>query len=69
MAHRNNTAQVVPETIPQLLSVLQVARALSISRAKAYALVESGRLPCIRIDRSVRVSVTALNRWLQQQSA
>lgn len=69
MAHRNTPAQEGPEPIPQLLTVLQVAQALAISRAKAYALVESGRLPCIRIDRSVRVSVTALNRWLQQQSA
>lgn len=58
-----------PELIPQLLTVRQVAQRLAISRAKAYALVESGRLPAIRIDRSVRVSSTALKLWLDQISA
>lgn len=69
MGKQNSRAQEAPETVPQFLTVMQVARALAISRAKAYTLVESGRLPCIRIDRSVRVSVVALNRWLEQLSA
>lgn len=69
---RNNTAKSAQQEtseIPQLLTVRQVAERLAISRAKAYALVESGRLPAIRIDRSVRVSSTALKLWLDQISA
>lgn len=69
MGKRISRTQETPETVPQFLTVVQVAQVLAISRAKAYTLVESGRLPCIRIDRCVRVSVVALNRWLEQQSA
>jgi excisionase family DNA binding protein len=70
MPRRNlsRSAQEESLEIPQLLTIHQVAERLAISPAKAYSLVWSGRLPAIRIDRSVRVSAAVLKLWIEQMS-
>ena len=50
-----------------LLRADEVARRLAIGKATAYMLMASGRLPTVRIGKSVRVSELALNSWLEKQ--
>jgi excisionase family DNA binding protein len=51
-----------------LLRVDEVGRALGIGRSQAYALCASGRLPVVRIGRSVRVPAEALRAWVRAQT-
>ena len=70
MPRKNMSRSALEESleIPQLLTIHQVAQRLAISPAKACALVWSGRLPAIRIDRSVRISAVVLKLWIEQMS-
>lgn len=52
---------------PLLLTIPETARALRISRAKAYVLVRRKTLPSIQVGRSKRVSVATLQRWIEEQ--
>jgi excisionase family DNA binding protein len=49
-----------------LLTGTEVAAALGVSRAAAYAMMASGRLPVVRIGRGVRVPAEALALWVEQ---
>jgi excisionase family DNA binding protein len=65
-AHRErSTADVVLQ--PLLLSIPEVARSLRLSRTKVYELIDIEGLPVVRFGRAVRVSVEALQQWLQQR--
>jgi excisionase family DNA binding protein len=44
----------------------EVARELGIARSKAYQMMASGELPVLRIGTSVRVPVSALRIWIEQ---
>ena len=50
-----------------LLRVDEAAGRLGISRARAYALVQSGELPSVRLGRSLRVPVRQLDEWVDEQ--
>lgn len=52
---------------PILLRPAEAATLLAISRSQMYELLASGEIPAVRIRRSVRVSVQALHRWVEQQ--
>ena len=52
-----------------LLRPTEAADVLGISRSKVYALLATGELPGVRIGHSVRIPVSALERWLQAQVA
>ncbi len=57
------TLQTVTQPLRLLLTIPEVACALSMRRTKAYTLLNSsGGIPVVRIGRSVRVSVTDLQR-------
>jgi len=49
-----------------LLRPEEVAQALGIGRSQAYSLLSSGEIESIRIGRSRRVPVEALERWLEE---
>jgi excisionase family DNA binding protein len=51
----------------EYLKVPEVATVLRIARSRAYELVADGESPSVRIGRSVRVSRTELDRWLEEQ--
>ena len=51
----------------EFLKVPEVAEVLRIARSRAYELVAEGEIPSIRIGRSVRVSRSELDRWLEEQ--
>ena len=50
-----------------LLRVPEVAKALGLGRTKVYELSATGELPVIRLGRAVRVSVTALQKWVDER--
>lgn len=53
----------------QLLRADQVARRLSISRALAYRLMQTGEIPTIRFSRTVRVSEADLEDFILQHKS
>lgn len=54
--------------LPLLLRGGEVAQLLNISRSKAFEMMASGELPCVRIGRSVRVPRIALERWIADRA-
>ena len=52
---------------PLLLSIPEVAESMRLSRAKVYRLIYFEGLPVVHFGRSVRVSVIALEQWLEQR--
>ena len=45
----------------------EAARLLSISPRKLWDLTAAAEIPCVRIERSVRYSVSELQLWIQQK--
>lgn len=54
-------------TEEKLLKPSEVAEFLNISRAMSYRLLQSGKIPVIRINRIVRVRPDDLQMFLNQQ--
>ena len=52
---------------PLLLSIPEVAESLRLSRAKVYRLIYYEGLPVVHFGRAVRVSVTALEEWIERR--
>ncbi len=52
-----------------LLTMIEAARVLSIGRTTMYELVGAGEIDVVRIGRSVRVPVDALQVFVDQQRA
>jgi excisionase family DNA binding protein len=52
----------------RLLRAEEVAKRLAIGKATAYMLMASGELPTVRIGKSVRVSDSALNAWIEKRT-
>jgi excisionase family DNA binding protein len=50
-----------------LVKVPQAAAMLGISRTKLYELITRKEIPVCRIDRSVRISVETLEKWVASQ--
>jgi excisionase family DNA binding protein len=51
-----------------ILTVPQVAKYLQISRSKTYYLVQSKKLPHIKIERNVRILQSDLQKWLSHHT-
>ena len=51
----------------KLLKANEVAQLLNISRAMSYHLMQSGQIPVVRINRSVRVKPGDLRSFIEQQ--
>jgi excisionase family DNA binding protein len=52
---------------PLLLTIPQVAAVLNLGRTKVYELIDREQLPVVRFGRAVRVSLVALQTWLEQR--
>lgn len=50
-----------------LLRPSEVFVVLGVSRAKGYSMLASGELPSIRIGRAIRVPLTDVQKWIEQQ--
>jgi excisionase family DNA binding protein len=59
---------VTTETPKLLLTIPQVAAALSLGRSTVYELVQRGELPVVHIGRAVRVRFTDLEKWVAEQA-
>ncbi len=53
---------------PLFLSIPEVAELLRLSRAKVYRLIYYEGLPVVHFGRSARVSVIALQEWIEQRA-
>jgi excisionase family DNA binding protein len=56
-----------PSTPRLLLRVEEAAEALAVSRTALYGLLRSGDIPVVRIGRSVRVPVAALESYVAKR--
>ncbi len=50
-----------------LLKPMEVAELIGIGRTKIYEMLARGELPSIHIGRVVRIPVSALNKWVEEQ--
>lgn len=55
------------ETLPDVLTVEQLADVLSIGLNTAYSLVRSGRIASVRVGKQIRISKTALQKFLNSE--
>ena len=53
---------------PLMLDIPEVAQSLWLSRAKVYRLIYYEGLPVVHFGRSARVSVIALQEWIEQRA-
>jgi len=51
----------------ELLTAQEVADRLRIGKSTVYLLCRRGELPCLFINRSVRIPADALRRWLAER--
>jgi excisionase family DNA binding protein len=51
-----------------LLRVSEAAEMLSVARSKAYAMVQTGELPSVRLGKSVRIPVRSLNEYVERKT-
>lgn len=50
-----------------VLKAMDVANLLGICRSRVYEMMDSGELPSIKMGRSKRVPVRALNQWIDDR--
>ncbi len=50
-----------------LLRIPEVAETLGIGRSKIYELIATGELPTIHVGRAVRISVSTLQKWVEER--
>ena len=53
---------------PLFLDIPQVCESLRLSRAKVYRLIYYEGLPVVHFGRAIRVSVVALQDWLERRA-
>jgi excisionase family DNA binding protein len=56
-------------TSARLLKAQDVAAILNVSRSFAYALMQSGQLPSVRLGRSIRVRPSDLEEYISRSLA
>ncbi len=59
---------VMFEGFPDLMTVMDVAKALGVSRNTAYEVTRSKGFPALRVGKQIRVSKAAFAVWLDKQS-
>ena len=60
-----NPQDVAPKRL--LLRVPEAAEQLGIGRTKIYEMIATGELPTVRFGRAVRISVTTLQKWVEER--
>lgn len=54
-----------PAIAPRLMKPREAAAYLAISERKLWSLTQSGRIPAVRLDRSVRYDFSDLDKFIQ----
>jgi excisionase family DNA binding protein len=52
----------------KLLRADEVVDLTGWSRAKVYAMAQAGEIPSLRVGRSVRIPLGALERWIEENT-
>ena len=52
------------DALPEFCSPAEIAPVLSVSRATAYRMAASGKLPCLRLGKRVIISKVRLAEWV-----
>lgn len=52
----------------ELMRVADLAPLLGVTSSRLYQLLAQGRLPYVRVGRSIRIPREAWNRWLEEQA-
>ena len=60
-----NPQDVAPKRL--LLRVPEAAEQLGIGCTKVYQMISTGELPTIHLGRAVRISVSALQKWVEER--
>lgn len=60
----HETRKTVPPLAPRLLSVPEAARLLGIGRTTVYELISNGELETVKIGRSTRVPLDAVDAFV-----
>ena len=55
------------ESVPFLLTIPQAAEMMNISAAMVYKLIQTQKLPVVKLGRATRIRYAALDRWLQKR--
>jgi excisionase family DNA binding protein len=64
----SNVSRTRSEVLPPMfLSIPEVCESLRLSRAKVYRLIYYEGLPVVHFGRAVRVSVLALQEWIERR--
>ena len=59
-------AELSTNTVTNLLKANDVAKRLNISRSLAYQLMQNGKIPTVRINRTIRVKESDLEEFVQK---
>ena len=51
----------------QLVDIPEVAKRLSVGRTKVYELIKRDGLPSVKLGNATRVSLTSLQKWIEQR--
>ena len=62
------TTVVNAPAVKRLLTVGEMAGYLQISDATVYRMVRSGDIPCVRVGRSIRFRLAAVEVWLEESN-
>ena len=54
------------DALPEFCSPAEIAPVLSVSRATAYRMAASGKLPCLRLGKRVIISKVHLVEWVDR---
>ena len=54
------------DALPEFFSPAEIAPILSVSRATAYRMAASGKLPCLRLGKRVIISKVHLKEWVDR---
>ena len=57
--------EVAPQRL--LLRIPEVAETLGIGRTKIDEMIATGELPTIRVGRAIRISVSTLQKWIEER--
>jgi len=57
----------VPDDADRWMTIAELAEYLQLSRAKLYAMAQTGEIPCSKVAGQWRFSRSELDAWMRQQ--